>query len=87
MFLAMTQTEFDNMVLAIADHEVRVAYACCQLRRQNDPDCNRIEEELMLLQNALYGLRNYDISSEILTDAEINYYVELSTLVVQNCPL
>lgn len=41
----------------------------------------------MMLQNVLYGLRNYDISSEILTDVEIEYYFELSTLIVQNCPL
>jgi len=83
----MTQTEFDNAVLSIAEHEVRVAYAACQLRRQNDPDHNRIEEELMMLQNVLNGLRNYDISSDILTDAEIAYYFELSTQVIQNCPL
>lgn len=83
----MTQTKYDNIVLGVADQEIRVAYSVCQLRRQNDPDCNRIEEELMMLQNILYGLRNYDISSEILTDAEIAYYLELSTLIVQNCPL
>jgi len=83
----MTQAEFDDTVLGIANHEVRLAYAVCQMRRQNDPDCNRREEELMMLQNIIYGLRNYDITSDILTDAEISYYYELATNVVQNCPM
>lgn len=85
--MALTQESYDNTILSVAEHEVRIGYAVCQLRRQNDPDCNRLEEELMMLQNVLYGLRNYDITSEILTDTEINYYFELSTLIVQNCPL
>jgi len=86
MLLIMTQDAFDEAVLGIAAHEVRIGYACCQLRRQNDPDANRVEDELMMLQNVLYGVRNYDITSEILTDEEIAYYFELSTLIVQNCP-
>jgi len=85
--MALTQTEFDNAVLSVADHEVRIAYACCQLRRQNDPACNAREEELIMLQNVLYGLRNYDVDSDILTETEINYLFELSTQIVQNCPL
>ena len=83
----MTQTQFDDTVLGIAEHEVRIGYIACQMRRQNDPDHNRIEEELMMLQNVLTGLRNYDITSDILTDAEIDYYFELSTQIVQNCPM
>ena len=83
----MTQDEFDNTVLGIADNEVRMTYVTCQLRRQNDPDCNRREEELMMLQNVLNGLRNYDITSGILTDDQINYYYELATSIVQNCPM
>ena len=82
-----TQAEFDDIVLGIADHEVRLAYLACRMRRQNDPDCNRREEELMMLQNVLYGLRNYDITSDILTDAEIRYYYELATSIAQSCPL
>lgn len=82
-----TQAQFDDIVLGIADHEVRMTYITCQMRRQNDPDCNRREEELMMLQNVLFGLRNYDITADILTEAEIKYYYELATNIAQNCPL
>lgn len=85
--MAQTQAQYDDIVLGIADHEVRLAYIATQMRRQNDPDCNRREEELMMLQNILYGLRNYDITADILTEAEIKYYYELATNIAQNCPL
>lgn len=84
--MALTQEKLDDLVLAIAAEETRIAYNCCRLARQNDPDHERISDELVMLQNVLYGLRNYDITSEILTDTEIAYYLELSTLISQSCP-
>lgn len=83
----MTQTIFDNIVLGIANYEGNLAHVCVQMTRQNDPDASRRAEELMMLQNVLFGLRHYDISSEIFTDAEISYYFELATQVIQSCPL
>jgi hypothetical protein len=83
----MSQTDYDNMVLSIGDYHVTMANKCCLLRRQNDPDWMRMEEELMLLQNVLFAMRDYDITSDILTDAEIAYYQELAIQVIQSCPL
>ena len=83
----MNQETFDNTVLGIAEFESKLAYIAVQMRRQNDPDANRREEEMMFLQNVLNGLRNYDITSEILTDDEVNYYFELAVQVIQSCPL
>ena len=82
----MTQTEFDQVVLGIQEHGVRIAYNAARMRIQNDPDCNRIERELMMLTVIIEALKNYDITSEILTDAEIAYYFELATQIVQYCP-
>jgi len=83
----MTQTELDNIVISMAGWETDMAYKAALLRKQNDPDCNVQEEALMFLQNVMNSLRNYDVTEDILTDAEINYLFELATLAIQTCPM
>ena len=83
----MTQTEFDDIVIGIAGHEVRMANVTAYMKKQGDPDYLRREEEIMMLQNVLCSLKHYDIESEIITDDEIKQMYELATQIVQNCPL
>lgn len=83
----MTQTEYDDIVIGIAAHEIRMAEVTAQMRITSDPDYRRRQEEIIMLQNVLYALKHYDIESEILTDVEIRDMYELATLIVQNCPL
>jgi len=81
-----TQTEYDNIVLGIADHEVRITDVLVAMKRQDDPDSWRLENELMMLQNVLHALKHYDVDADFLSDDDIYYLHELATLVVQNCP-
>lgn len=82
-----TQTEYDEIVAAMVTFEVNLANKVSMLRRQNDPDAFRREEELMALQNVLFSLAHYDIDSEILTDSEIEWFYELGTTIIQNCSI
>ena len=87
MSLTIAQTDFDNIVLGIADHQVRLGIVAAALRRQGDPDAWRREEELMILQNIIDSLRDYDVDADFLTDENIWYLHELATIVVENCPI
>lgn len=82
-----TQTEYDEIVAAMLSFEVKLANKVSMLRRQNDPDAFRREEELMALQNVLFSIAHYDITSNILTESEIDWYYELGTTIIQNCSL
>ncbi len=85
--LYKTQEEYDRLIQSIATYEVRMADKVAALRSQRDPDAFRREEELMLLQNVLFTLNHYDITSGILTEQEIDKCHELATIVVQNCTI
>ena len=87
MSLTILQTDFDNIVLGIAGHQVRLGVATAALRRQGDPDAWRREEELMMLQNIIDTLRDYDVDADFLSDENIWYLHELATIVVENCPI
>lgn len=75
----MTQTDLDNNVIAIADKHVLRMGIVADLRLQGDPEAKRIEQEQMLTQNILSALQDYDITSDILTDTEIDYLLELAS--------
>jgi len=87
MPLSYTQTEYDNIVLGIAEHEIRITDKLVAMKRQNDPDCWRQENELMMLQNCLHALKHYDVDADFLSDEDIYYLHELCVLVIQSCPL
>jgi hypothetical protein len=75
----MTQDELDDIVVALADRHVDVMVKACDLRRQGDPEARRIEEEQMLVQNCLSALKDYDVTSDVLTEDDIAYNIELIT--------
>lgn len=87
MGLALNQTQYDDIVLGIADHQVRMATIAADMRRQGDPDAWRREEEAMMLMNILDALKHYDVDGDIFTDADIWYQHELATIIVENCPI
>jgi len=81
------QTTFDEIVGAMILYSSKIADKVLMLKRQRDPDAFRREEELMLLSNCIYVLSYYDITSELITTAEIEHTYELATIVIQNCGL
>jgi len=87
MSITIVQTDFDNIVLGIADHQIRLAVVTAALRRQGDPDAWRREEELIMLQNIIDALRDYDVDADFLSDENIWYLQELATIIVENCPI
>lgn len=82
----MTQQAFDDKILAVAQKGVDMAAHIADLRRQGDPAARRLEEEYMMLQNCLTSLKDYDITSDLLSDDDIKYVFELSTSILQTCP-
>jgi hypothetical protein len=82
----MTQSEFDDKVLAIAEREINLAAIIADLRRQGDPLASTLEDQGMILNNVLSALKNYDITSGILTDPQIDFLFELATITTQTYP-
>ena len=75
----MLQSEYDNSLDILFLNEIKYANFVAKLRRRNDPAAFGKEEYLIMFDNILYSLRDYDITSEVLTDAEIAYLFELGT--------
>ena len=75
----MTQTDFDNTVLSIASSHLDMMVITADLRRQGDPGAHRLEEEQMLVQNVISALKDYDVTSDVLSDEDVNYLIELAT--------
>ncbi len=75
----MTQNDFDTIVIAIADKHVLRMGVVADLRRQGDPQAQRLEQEQMMLQNVLSAMQDYDVTSDILTDSDIEYLQELAS--------
>jgi hypothetical protein len=82
----MTQSEFDDKVLAIAEREINLAAIIADLRRQGDPLSSKLEDQGMILNNVLSALKNYDITSGILTGPQIDFLFELATITTQTYP-
>ena len=87
MARTILQADFDNIVLGISEHQVRLGVITVAMHRQGDPDAWRREEELMMLQNIIDALKNYDVTDDYLTDENIWYLHELATIVVEDCPI
>lgn len=82
----MTQTELDNIVLAIADKEVDRMVLVASLRRQGDPKAREMEESQLMLSNLVSALRDYDITSTLLSQDNLDYMIELATIITQTKP-
>jgi hypothetical protein len=83
----LTQDEFDDVVLGIADYQTNLAEKAIIMHAQGDSDTVRLENESMMLMNLLDALKHYDVDAEIFTDDEIEYMLELATNIVENCPI
>jgi hypothetical protein len=75
----MLQQELDDSVDILRLNQIKYAKFVAQLRQRNDPAAFGKEEYLIMFDNVLYSLRDYDITSEVLTDTEIAYLFELGT--------
>lgn len=82
----MSQIELDEIVLTIANKEVDRMVIIAALRRQGDPKAREMEESQMMLSNLISALRDYDITSTLLSQDDINYMIELATIITQTKP-
>jgi hypothetical protein len=82
----MTQTDFDAEVVVLIGNEVRFGNTTALLRKRDDPAYKAREEELMMLQNVIYCLRDYDVTSGLLEDDEILKLIEIGTKITLNWP-
>lgn len=82
----MNQVEFDDKVLAAVSGHVDMMVIAADLRIQGDPQARRLEEEQMFAQNMITALSEYDISSELLFDDDIEYLFEMATTAINKFP-
>lgn len=87
MASVINQTEFDNTLEVFFLNKVKFAVKVATLKRQDDPAVYNKEEYLMMFDNIMYALRDYDITSELLDDDEIEYLFELGTQISLNWPI
>jgi hypothetical protein len=81
----MNQSEYDSSIDILRLNEIKYAKFVALLRRRNDPAAFNKEEYLMMFDNVLYALRDYDITTiGVLTDTEISYLFELGNQLSLN---
>jgi len=80
----MDQAIYDNRLSQIEDSKLAYSYKMCILRVQKDPGAFQMQREYMMLLNVTDSLSGYDITSDILTQAEIRYLFELSTCILNS---
>lgn len=82
----MTQETFDEIVLTIADKQINRCMVVASLRKQGDPKARELFESQMMLSNILSSLKNYDVTSTLLSTDDIDYLIELATIITQTKP-
>lgn len=87
MATVQTQAELDASIEILFLNKIRFANKVATLRKQDDPAAFNKEEYLMMFDNVMYSLRDYDVTSELLTDEEIEYLYELGTQISLNWPM
>jgi len=80
----MNQAIYDNRISQIEDAKLVYSYKMCILKIQKDPGAFQMQREYMMLLNVTDSLSGYDITSDILTQDEIRYLFELSTLILSS---
>jgi hypothetical protein len=85
--LTLTQAKFDDIVLGIADRQTELAQKAIRMRRQGDTNVFEVENHLMVVQNIIDTLRDYDIEWEILTEEEVYKMQEVATVAIEQCPM
>jgi len=84
--MPIPQTQFDDSYMILALNQIKYSAFVSDLRRRNDPAAYNKEEYLMMFQNVMYALRDYDVTSLLLDDDEIEYLFELGTQISLNWP-
>jgi hypothetical protein len=87
-FIALMDEILDyyEVPIAFANKEVDRCMIVAALRRQGDPKAREMEEQQLMLGNVLYALRDYDITSDLLSTDDIEYLFELATIITQTKP-
>lgn len=80
----MSQARHDNRVSRVEDASLRYAYQMCVLRIQKDPGYLQMQREYVMLLNVIDTLSTYDMTSDLLTKAELRYLFELSTEILSS---
>jgi hypothetical protein len=80
------QQEFDDKVLAAVSGHLGVMEIAADLRIQGDPQARRLEEEQMFAQNMITALSDYDVSSGLLFDDDIDYLFQMATSAINKFP-
>ena len=80
----MTQERHDSRASQISDRGLVYAYQMCILHIQKDPGYLQMQREYMMLLNIMDALVSYDITFAYLTQAQLKYLFELSTLVLSS---
>ena len=80
--MVMTQDDLDTQVDFLCANEVKLASIAATMHRQGDPQAFFREDDLILLQNCLVTLKFYDVTSLLLTDAEIQTAIQLGTQTI-----
>lgn len=87
MASVQTQAEFDASIEILFLNKIRYSHKVATMRKQDDPAVMNKEEYLMMFDNVMYALRDYDVTSELFTDEEIEYLYELGTQISLNWPM
>lgn len=83
----MTQLEFDDSLDILFLNEIKFATTVAKLRKRNDPAAFLKEEYLMMFQNVMFALRDYDVTAtNLLSEEDIAYLFELGTQLSLNWP-
>lgn len=80
----MIQERHDNRVSQTTNASLVYAYQMSILRVQKDPGVFQMQREYMMLLNIMDTLSTYDVSSGLLTTAQLRYLFELSTLILSS---
>lgn len=86
MATVYTQVQFDAMFETMKGNGIRLGKAAADLHRRGDPAAAAREDEVMMLQNLIYTFRDYDVTSELLTDDEIRTAYEMASQIALNWP-
>lgn len=78
-----TQDRIDNIVIGITDVMVTLTDICMSLKAASDPGAYKMEEDLIALSVFCDSIRDYDVTSDILTQDEINTIIEFCVLITE----
>lgn len=81
----MTQTEFNNKVIALQARFAALTNIAATMDNTKDPYAEVSRHRQRFLANIISALDGYDITSEILTEDQILFTFELGICAGQSC--